>query len=61
MLSGTHDPNYQTLAGVNPNVFGGDKAAGAAQPNADGPPPPAVGGMAGMCCGYSLFSVTSGV
>ncbi|KAI1717241.1 DUF236 repeat domain-containing protein [Ditylenchus destructor] len=46
-MAGTHDPNYQTLAGVNPNVFGGDKAAGAAQPNADGPPPPAVGGMAG--------------
>lgn len=42
---GTHDPNYQTLAGVGGDIFGADKKAGGAAPAP--PKPPAAGGMAG--------------
>lgn len=47
-IAGTHDPNYQTLAGVGGDCFGADKAAGGAPAaGAGGPKPPAAGGMAG--------------
>lgn len=49
-MAGTHDPNYQTMAGMNGDqCFGNDKAGGAgggggAAP-AGAPTPPAAGGM----------------
>ncbi|KAI6194766.1 hypothetical protein M3Y96_01159500 [Aphelenchoides besseyi] len=51
-MAGTHDPNYQTLAGMGPEVFGADKKAPAAAPAQpavanNGPKAPAVGGIAG--------------
>jgi hypothetical protein len=47
-LAGTHDPNYQTLAGMDAGVFGADKAkpaggGGGAAPAA--PKTPAQGGI----------------
>uniref|UniRef100_A0AC34FP65 Uncharacterized protein n=1 Tax=Panagrolaimus sp. ES5 TaxID=591445 RepID=A0AC34FP65_9BILA len=57
-IAGTHDPNYQTLAGMGQDCFGADKAGGAgggggAAPAAGGgspgggPKAPAAGGIAG--------------
>lgn len=50
-MAGTHDPNYQTLAGVDANVFadkGGNKPAAAAPAaGAAGAPKPGGPGMAG--------------
>ncbi|KAK6015359.1 hypothetical protein OSTOST_19217, partial [Ostertagia ostertagi] len=46
--SSTYDPNYQTLAGVQGDVFGADKkkpAPNAAAPAAAGPQKPAVGNI----------------
>lgn len=43
VMAGTHDPNYQTMAGIQ-NEFGADKAAGAAAPAAGGAAPAAGGG-----------------
>ena len=47
-IAGTHDPNYQTLAGMGGDCFGADKAAsgGAAAPAGAGPKAPAAGGIA---------------
>ncbi|KAK6039622.1 hypothetical protein COOONC_22872, partial [Cooperia oncophora] len=48
-IAGTYDPNYQTLANVQGDVFGADKKAGAAQPPGGAPRPPvapAAGGVA---------------
>ena len=49
-MAGTHDPNYQTMAGIAGDAFGADKAAGggggggaAAAPGA-GPKAPGAGG-----------------
>uniref|UniRef100_A0AC34GKC1 Uncharacterized protein n=1 Tax=Panagrolaimus sp. ES5 TaxID=591445 RepID=A0AC34GKC1_9BILA len=43
-IAGTHDPNYQTLAGMGQECFGADKAGGggaaAPAPAADGPKVP---------------------
>ncbi|KAK6028944.1 hypothetical protein OSTOST_04953, partial [Ostertagia ostertagi] len=47
-VAGTYDPNYQTLAGVQGDVFGADKkkpAPNAAAPAAAGPQKPAVGNI----------------
>lgn len=52
-VAGTHDPNYQTLAGIAGDPFGTDKktaettGAGTGAGGTAGPKPPAVGGMAG--------------
>ena len=43
---GTHDPNYQTLAGVGGDCFGADKAGGGGG-GGGGPKAPAAGGIAG--------------
>ncbi|KAK6044206.1 hypothetical protein COOONC_18289 [Cooperia oncophora] len=32
-IAGTHDPNYQTLAGVGGDIFGADKKGGGDAPN----------------------------
>lgn len=46
--TGTHDPNYQTLAGIGGDVFGADKKAGGGGGGAaPGAPKPGAGGMAG--------------
>ena len=50
-IAGTHDPKYQTLAGMGGDCFGADKAAGvgggaAPAPPGGGPKAPAVGGIA---------------
>ena len=50
-VAGTHDPNYQTLAGVDANVFqekGGAAPAGGAAAPAAGAPKPGGPGMAGI-------------
>ena len=51
----THDPNYQTLAGIGPDCFGADKKGGAGAGGGGGggaggapPKPPTKGGMVGM-------------
>lgn len=51
-IAGTYDPNYQTLAGVQGDVFGPDKKAeGGGAPGGGAAPAPAIkpgaGGMAG--------------
>ncbi|KAK6009938.1 hypothetical protein OSTOST_25103, partial [Ostertagia ostertagi] len=59
-VAGTYDPNYQTLAGVQGDVFGADKkkpAPNAAAPAAAGPQKPAVGNiMAGRSLAIALTS-----
>uniref|UniRef100_A0A7E4VFZ6 WD_REPEATS_REGION domain-containing protein n=1 Tax=Panagrellus redivivus TaxID=6233 RepID=A0A7E4VFZ6_PANRE len=54
-IAGTHDPNYQTLAGMGQDCFGNDKAAGggggggggfAPAAGGAGPKAPAAGGIA---------------
>lgn len=55
LISGTYDPNYQTLAAVGGDVFGGDKKQAAAPFGGGGgapgggpvAPKPGAGGMAG--------------
>ncbi|PIO76556.1 hypothetical protein TELCIR_01385 [Teladorsagia circumcincta] len=47
MKVGTYDPNYQTLAGVQGDVFGPDKKKAASPAAPPVPQKPAVGGMAG--------------
>ncbi|KAK5985837.1 hypothetical protein GCK32_018165 [Trichostrongylus colubriformis] len=44
-IAGTYDPNYQTLANIQGDVFGADKKGG---PAPAPPKPPAQGGIAGM-------------
>lgn len=49
IIEGTHDPNYQTLAGIGGDVFGADKkaAGGGGGGGGGGGPKPGAGGMAG--------------
>ena len=45
-IAGTHDPNYQTMAGMGQDCFGNDKAGGGAPVAAPGgPKAPAAGGI----------------
>lgn len=46
-VAGTHDPNYQTMAGVGGDCFGADKKDGAAAGGGAGPKAPVGGGVAG--------------